>query len=91
MSCAGSQEFVRAALEEAGLNDALMDALEARVVALEEIAAARGVGRLRASSRLRQALRASVRHVAGHSFTQRRFEATATEWALPRSSAITGD
>ena len=38
--------FVRAVVNDSRLTDMLMDALEARVVALEEVAAARGLRRL---------------------------------------------
>jgi hypothetical protein len=72
--------FVRAVLDDAKLTDALMEALEARVIALEEVAAARGVRRLSASRRLGRKLRASVRHFPGRSFTERRFDAASTEW-----------
>jgi hypothetical protein len=80
MDSAVSQKFVRSTLEEARMNDALIDALEARIVALEEVVAARGIRRLWAAWRLGRALRASVRHIAGRSFAERRFEAAATEW-----------
>jgi hypothetical protein len=72
--------FVRAVLDDASYTDALMEALEARVIALEEVAAARGIRRLSAAWRLGRKLRASVRHFPGHSFTERRFEAASTEW-----------
>jgi hypothetical protein len=72
--------FVRAVLDDAKLTDALMEALEARVIALEEVAAARGIRRLTASWRLGRKLRASVRHFPGRSFTERRFDAASTEW-----------
>ncbi len=72
--------FVRAVLDDAKLTDALMEALEARVIALEEVAAARGIRRLSASWRLGRKLRASVRHFPGRSFTERRFDAASTEW-----------
>jgi hypothetical protein len=64
-----------------------MDALEARVVALEEVAAARWVGRLIVLSRLGRSLRASVRHISGTTFAARRYEAGSAEWVLaqPRS------
>src|SRR5260370_36612968 len=42
---------VRAVLDDAKLTDALMEALEARVIALEEVAAARGIRRLSAAWR----------------------------------------
>jgi hypothetical protein len=73
--------FVRAGLNDAKYTDALMEALEARVIALEEVAAARGIRRLTAAWRLGRKLRASVRYLPGRSFTQRRFDAASTEWA----------
>jgi hypothetical protein len=72
--------FVRAVLDDAKLTDALMEALEERVIALEEVAAARGVRRLTAAWRLRRKLLASVRYFPGRSFTERRFDAASTEW-----------
>jgi hypothetical protein len=72
--------FVRAVLDDAKLTDALMEALEARVIALEEVAAARGIRHLSASWRLGRKLRASVQHFPGRSFTERRFDAASTEW-----------
>ena len=74
------QEFIRATLEEARLNDEVMDALEARIVAIEQVVAARGIRRLLAVWRLGRALRASVRHIPGRSFAERRYEAAVTEW-----------
>ena len=72
--------FVRAVLDDAKLTDALMEALEVRVIALEEVAAARGIRRLSAAWRLGRKLRASVRYFPGRSFTERRFDAASTEW-----------
>lgn len=72
--------FVRAVLDDARYTDLLMDALEARVVALEEVAAARGIRHLKAAWRLGRSLRASVRHFTGRSFSERRCEAASTEW-----------
>ena len=72
--------FVRAILEDVRLTDSMMDALEARVVALEEIASARGIRRMCASWRLGRSLRASVRHFPGSSFAERRFETAWIEW-----------
>ena len=72
--------FVRAVLDDAKLTDALMEALEARVIALEEVAAARGIRRLSAAWRLGRKLRASVRYFPGRSFTERRIDAASTEW-----------
>jgi hypothetical protein len=64
--------FVRAVLDNARYTDSLMDALEAWVMALEEVAAARWAHRLVLTLRLRKSLRASVRAFAGSSFAQRR-------------------
>jgi len=72
--------FVRAVLDDAKMTDALMDALEARIIALEEVAAARGIRRLSAAWRLGRKLRASVRYLPGRSFTERRVDAASTEW-----------
>lgn len=72
--------FVRAVLDDASYTDSLMDALEARLVALEEVAAGRGVRRLILLWRLGRTLRASIRPYAGHSFAQRRCEAVTIEW-----------
>lgn len=66
--------------EDIALTDSLVDALEDRVMALEEIVAARGIGRLRAARRLGRSLRASIRHLPGRSFAERRSEAASTEW-----------
>ncbi len=72
--------FVRAVLDDATYTDALMEALEARVIALEEVAAACGIRRLSAAWRLGRKLRASVRYFPGRSFTERRFDSASTEW-----------
>lgn len=62
--------FVRAVLDDASYTDSLMDALEARLVALEEVAAGRGVRRLILLWRLGRTLRASVRPYSGRSFAR---------------------
>jgi hypothetical protein len=72
--------FVRAVLDDSRYTDLLMDALEARVIALEEVAAARGIRRLSTAWRLGRSLRASIRHFTGRSFSERRCEAASTEW-----------
>ncbi len=77
--------FVRAVLDDARYTDSLMDALEARLVALEEVAAGRGVRRLVLAWRLGRALRASIRPFAGRSFGERRCEAVTTEWLAAQS------
>jgi len=77
--------FVRAVLDDARYTDSLLNLLEARLVALEEIAAARGVRRLVLASRLGRALRASVRPFVGRSFAERRREAVTAEWLSAQS------
>jgi hypothetical protein len=72
--------FVRAVLDDAKLTDALMDALETRIIALEEVAATRCIRRLSTAWRLARSLRASVRYFPGRSFRERRIEAASTEW-----------
>ena len=57
-----------------------MDVREARLVALEEVAAARGIRRLVLASRLGRSLRTSVRPFTGRSFAERRCEAVSAEW-----------
>ncbi len=75
--------FVRAVLDETKFTDLAIDALEARVVALEQVAAARGIRHISAARRLGRSLRASVRNFAGHSFAERRYEAASTEFGSP--------
>jgi hypothetical protein len=77
--------FVRAVLDDSTYTDSLMDALEARLAALEEVAAGRGVRRLVLAWRLGRALRASIRPFAGHSFAERRCEAVTAEWLAAQS------
>src|SRR5258708_3063938 len=72
--------FVRAVLDDAKYTDALMEALEARVIALEEVAAARGIRRISAAWRLARNLPPSSRYFPGRTFTERRFDAASTEW-----------
>jgi hypothetical protein len=76
--------FVRAVLDDASYTDSLMDALEARLVALEEVAAGRGVRRLILLWRLGRTLRSSIRPYTGRSFAQRRCEAVTVEWLASR-------
>jgi hypothetical protein len=77
--------FVRAILTDARYTDSLLDALGTRLIALEEVAAARGPRRLLLAWRLAKALRASVRPFAGCSFAERRWEAVAVEWLAAQS------
>lgn len=79
--------FVRAMLDDARYTDSFIDALEERLVALEEVAAARGIRRITAALRLRRSLRASVRPFVGRSFAERRYEAASAEWE-PRTPMI---
>lgn len=76
--------FVQAVLDDSRYTDLLMDALEATVVALEEVAAALGIRRLSVAWRLGRSLRDSVRHFPGSSFIDRRYEAASAEWDQPR-------
>jgi hypothetical protein len=57
-----------------------MDVLEDRVAAIEEVLAAKGLGRLRAAWRLARMLRRSVGPFAGGSFADRRREAVSADW-----------
>lgn len=87
------QGFVRAVLDNARYTDSLMDVLEARLMALEEVAAARWPHRLILASRLRRSLLASVRPFTGRSFAQRRREAVSAQWlsaepATPRDEDL---
>jgi len=82
--------FIRAALDYARYTDSLMDALEARLMALEEVAAARWPHCLILTLQLRRSLRASARASAGSSFAQRRREAVSAEW-LSAESAVPRD
>jgi hypothetical protein len=79
-SCGVPPGFVRAVLDDARYTDSILDLLEARLVALEEVAAARGVRRLALAARLGRALRDSVRPFAGRSFAERRREAVTVDW-----------
>ncbi len=79
-SCGVPPGFVRAVIDDASYTDSLLDLLEARLVALEQIAAARGVRRVALASRLGRALRDSVRPFAGRSFAERRREAATVDW-----------
>jgi hypothetical protein len=83
VSCGGDAlppGFVRAVLDDSKYADELMEALERRVIALEEVASARGIRRIGAAWRLGRKLRTSVEYFPGHSFTERRFDAASTEW-----------
>lgn len=66
---------IRAARKESDLNDREAELLFARVTAIEEVFAARWPRRWLLASRLRRALRASVRNIeAGGTFAERRAE-----------------
>ena len=60
--------------------DQLAEHLEARVAALEEIAAARWPRRWLARARLGRQLRDSIRHFPGATFADRRGEAASADW-----------
>lgn len=72
-------EFIEAVLTDIGLSDAIMDGLEERIARLEELAASRGIQRLRVRRQFSRSLRESVRPFAGRSFTEARYEAVSTE------------
>lgn len=66
--------------EESGMTDSLMDALELRIGALEEVVAARGLRGVRARVRLGRQLRRSVEHFDGDTFAEKRMEAAGADW-----------
>ena len=74
------QEFQDTMITYATVTDTLMETLEIRIAALEEVAAARGPGRLLAAWRLSRALRASIRPWPGMPFRWRRAEAVNNAW-----------
>jgi hypothetical protein len=81
--------YIRAALVESRMMDDLDELLEARVAALEEIAAARWPASIGVRRRLRRALRRSVAHMPGETFADRRTEAAGAEFLsrYPRGGA----
>lgn len=62
--------------------DSLMDALERRIAALEEVAATRWPARILARRRLRRRLAAAMAGYSGESFYWRRAESASAEWLL---------
>lgn len=74
-----------AEVDHADATDSLIDLLEARVVALEAVMAARGVRRLWEAWRLGRSLRTSVQSFDGPSFAERRYEAVSIEWGSTQS------
>jgi len=65
--------------------DSLLDVLEERVAAIEEVLAARGLRRLAATWRLTRKLRRSLEPFEGDSFADRRWEAISIEWGATRN------
>lgn len=76
------RQFARGAFAESLLTDSLLEMLELRIIALEEVAAARWPRRLLLASRLRRSLRRSVAPYgwAGPDFAGRRIEAAGNDW-----------
>lgn len=64
----------------ADATDSLMDMLEFRIAALEEVIAARGFRRFWAAWTLGRQLRQSVQNFEGDTFIERRLEAISSEW-----------
>jgi predicted DCC family thiol-disulfide oxidoreductase YuxK len=64
--------------------DSLMGHLENRVAALEAIVATPWPWRIVAAWRLGRAIRRSVRHFPGDTFTEQRTEWASTDWMLSR-------
>ena len=64
------------------------DALERRIIALEEIVAVRWPARILAAARLGRKLRRSVRHIPGGSFAERRSEAASIEWHADQDEGL---
>lgn len=81
---AGLAEHRRQAYEESLMTDSLVQHLEYRVAALEEIAATPWPRRILARARLGRNLRASVRGVQGATFAERRSEAAGLDWLASR-------
>jgi hypothetical protein len=80
------RRFARGAIGDSLLTDSLMAALELRIIALEEVAAARWPRRLLLAARLGRSLRRSVTGYrwAGPGFEGRRIEAAGDEWLESR-------
>jgi hypothetical protein len=79
-------DWMRAAVADSALTDSLMDHLESRVSALEEITAARWPVRVVAAFRLGRKIRRSADAFAwaGPGFEARRLEATTNQWLSSR-------
>jgi hypothetical protein len=74
------EQFRRDMSRDSAMTDQLAEELLLQIVALEEIVAARWPWRIIVRARLRRDLRASVRHVDGRTFTDRRINALGTGW-----------
>ncbi len=70
----------RDVIAESAMTDQLAEDLELQVVAIEEVIAARWPRRILVRWRLARDLRASVRHVQGRTWTDRRINALSTGW-----------
>ena len=76
----GYEQFRRDVYQESAMTDQLAEELLLQIVMLEEILAARWPRRILVRARLRRDLRASVRHVEGSTFADRRINALGTGW-----------
>ena len=74
------EQFRRDVYQESAMTDELAEELLIQVVMIEEVIAARWPRRIVVRARLRRDLRASVRHVEGRSFADRRINALGTGW-----------
>ena len=76
----GYEQFRRDVYQESAMTDALAEELLIQIVMIEEVLAARWPRRILVRARLRRDLRASVRHVDGGTWTDRRIETLGTGW-----------
>ena len=76
----GYEQFRRDVYQESAMTDELAEELLIQIVMIEEVVAARWPRRILVRARLRRDLRASVRHVEGRSFTDRRINTLGTGW-----------
>ena len=73
----------REVIQDSTTTEQLAETAELRITALEEVLAVRWPARILARWRLARDLRASVAHVQGGTFGERRIEAIGTGWAGP--------
>jgi hypothetical protein len=73
----------RDVITESRMRDEQDDILELRIAVLEELVFTRWPRRIAVRRRLARDLRASVRHVEGATFTEKRVEAIGSGWIRP--------